>query len=154
MTSKHGVIEDIRHRTAAASSELEHRGMHMTASAVKTLGSSVAAIGGAVHAPWHTHVGSMHGVLGGHATHGHTKKRASSGRKKPRTAAQKRATAKMLAANRRKHGGGHKRKKHAGGGHKKRRTPAQRAATAKMLAANKRRGGHKRRASKKGRRRK
>lgn len=60
--------------------------------------------------------------------------------KKPRTKAQKAATAKMLAANRKaaKHGGTGKKPKKTKGkpkGSKKPRTAAQRAATARMIAA-------------------
>lgn len=57
-------------------------------------------------------------------------------KKKPRTAAQKRATAKLVAYNKRKRVA----KRHA---RKKPRTAAQRRATAKLIAYNKRRAAHK-----------
>jgi len=56
------------------------------------------------------------------------------GRKGPRTAKQKAATARMLAALRAKRGGKRTAAKHHTGGRKKPRTAKQKAATARMLA--------------------
>lgn len=79
--------------------------------------------------------------VAGHLAKNPTRRKArkSGGRKKPRSAAQKAATARMLAGLARKRAGkspmSRRSARKGGGGRKKARSPAQKAATKRMLAA-------------------
>ncbi len=139
MADRTSIIENLQVTAGEASRELNSRGMEHAAGFARTSARVLGAVAQHVKGWQGTYEAGMHPVVGGHS-----RLRSGKKRRKPRTAAQKRATAKMLRAAKRSRKGGIRRRKKAGMkmaahvGRKRRRTPAQIAATKKMIRAAKR----------------
>lgn len=122
--TKATAIKTIKHSAAAAGHELARAGLPHAAKAVRVLGGATVSIGEHTSGWKGELAGMMHGAPLSGRSSGKKRRRPKSGSapkrkksRKHRTPAQKRATAKLIAHNKRARRGGGKRKK----GTKKRR---------------------------------